>query len=231
MKVLLFDIDGTLVRAGGSGRLALDRAVTKVCGKKHACKELSLAGRTDRWNFQEAFRIAVGRKPTEAEFRGLRREYLRWLPHYLRRSLAKKTYLLPPGIKTLLRRLSREPGVLMGLGTGNIKEGARLKLGPSGFNPYFSFGGFGCDGMSRAHILKKAASRAKKLIPRPNGSLEYFVIGDTPWDVLAGKQAGFKTVAVGTGFATWASLKAAKPDFLARDFRGVDKWLSWFGIK
>lgn len=231
MKILLFDIDGTLVRAGGSGRKALNRAAFLLYGKRNACSELSLAGRTDRWNFRAAFIAANGRPPSAGELERLHKEYLRQLPRYVRLAIRKKTYILPPGIKALLRRLSREKDVLLGLGTGNMETGARIKLEPSGFNAYFAFGGFGSDGIHRAGLLKKAVERAKKFMNGHAGTAEVFVIGDTPHDVSAGKKAGYRTIAVGTGFAEWMDLVKSKPDHLARDFREVSKWLKWFGIK
>lgn len=230
LKLLLFDIDGTLVRAGGAGRKALNEAAQRLYGKTKVCSEFSLAGRTDLWNFAEAYRLAKGRKPAKRDVEKLYREYLRLLPRYVRKATRERTYILPPGIKVLLKRLRKEPGVLLGLGTGNLEEGARIKLGPSGFNGYFRFGGFGADSYHRDVILKKAVRRAAahagvRIPPR-----DVFVIGDTPFDVAAGRKAGYHTVAVGTGFAEWKQLVASKPDHLARDFRGVAKWLKWFGL-
>jgi phosphoglycolate phosphatase-like HAD superfamily hydrolase len=229
-KILLFDIDGTLVRAGGAGRKALNAATRKLYGKDQVCSEFSLAGRTDLWNFATAYRLATGRKPTKGAVVRLYSEYLRLLPRYVRRATREKSYILPPGIKTLLERLQGEPGVLLGLGTGNLEEGARIKLGPSGFNGYFRFGGFGADSLHRDRILKKAVRRAARHASGAIRPQDVFVIGDTPFDVSAGRKAGYKTVAVGTGFASWADLVRSRPDHLARDFRGVDKWLKWFGI-
>jgi phosphoglycolate phosphatase len=231
MKVLLFDIDGTLIRAGGAGRKALNRAAQVLYGKKNACSELSLAGRTDLWNFGAAVRNCTGRKPTAKDVDRLHEEYLKHLPHYVNKALREKTYILPKGIAALLKRLSREKGVLLGLGTGNMERGARIKLEPSGFNAYFAFGGFGSDGFHRPTLLKKAVRRARKHMNGHSGPVEVFVIGDTPHDVAAGKKAGCKTVGVGTGFSEWGELKASKPDFLARDFRGIPKWLKFFGIR
>jgi phosphoglycolate phosphatase-like HAD superfamily hydrolase len=229
-KLLLFDIDGTLVRAGGAGRKALNEATLKLYGKDRVCSEFSLAGRTDLWNFAQAFRLAKGRKPRPRDVEKLYREYLRLLPRYVRKAARERTYILPPGIKVLLKRLKKEPGVLLGLGTGNLEEGARIKLGPSGFNGYFRFGGFGADSYHRDVILKKAVRRAVRHAGRRIRPQDVFVIGDTPFDVAAGRKAGYRTVAVGTGFAEWKQLVAARPDHLARDFRGVAKWLKWFGL-
>lgn len=229
MKVLLFDIDGTLIRAGGAGRKALNRAARKLYGHRDACSELSLAGRTDLYNFRAACEKAIGRRATAEEVEVLHQEYLRFLPYYVRSAVRADTYVLPRGIKTLLRALDGRPDVLLGLGTGNMEQGARIKLEPSGFNRYFRFGGFGNDSLHRAILLKKAVARAERLAGRKPEAV--WVIGDTPLDVRAGKENGYGTVAVGTGFSSWEELAASKPDYLARDFTGVDKWLSWFGIK
>jgi phosphoglycolate phosphatase-like HAD superfamily hydrolase len=230
MKVLLFDIDGTLIRAGGSGRKALNRAARRLYGVKNACSELSLAGRTDLYNFGAAYRFATGRRPTRAAIERLHREYLKRLPYYVRAAIRDGQYHVPPGLRTLLKRLSRDPRVLLGLGTGNMEKGARIKLEPSGFNAYFLFGGYGSDSFHRHALLKKAAARAKKHARAPFGPDDVYVIGDTPLDVAAGKKAGFKTVAVGTGFSDWKDLRASKPDHLARDYGDLQKWLGWFGL-
>ncbi len=231
VRVLLFDIDGTLVRAGGAGRKALNRAAYVLYGKKDACSELSLAGHTDLWNFRAAYVKATGRRPDAGAVERLHQEYLRHLPYYVRRAIRDEAYITPPGIKGLLKRLSRERGVLLGLGTGNMERGARIKLEPSGFNAYFLFGGYGSDAFHRPTLLRQAVRRARKIAGRDIAPEDVFVIGDTPLDVAAGRKAGYRTVAVGTGFAKWDDLVASKPDFLAKDFKGIEKWLSWFGIK
>lgn len=230
MKILLFDIDGTLIRGGGCGRNALNRAAERLYGVKNACSELSLAGRTDLYNFGAAYRFATGRRPTRAAVERLHQEYLRCLPRYVRAAIRSRTYHVPPGLKTLLKRLSRDKRVLLGLGTGNMERGARIKLGPSGFNAYFLFGGYGSDAFHRHALLKKAVARAKKLAHAPFTPDDVFVIGDTPFDVSAGKRAGYRTIAVGTGYSDWKELKASRPDRLARDFRNTKTWLKWFEL-
>lgn len=231
MKVLLFDIDGTLIRAGGAGRLALNAACQELFGHRDACSEISLAGRTDLYNFRQAYIVSTGRKPTPAQLEELHQKYLELLPSFVQAAIRSKTYVLPLGIKALLKRLSRERSVLLGLGTGNMERGARIKLEPSGFNAYFLFGGYGSDAFHRPTLLRKAVRRAEKIAGAPVNGQDVYVIGDTPLDVAAGKKAGYKTVGVGTGFAAWKDLAASKPDHIAKDFRGIDKWLSWFGIR
>ncbi|MDE2038947.1 MAG: HAD family hydrolase [Elusimicrobia bacterium] len=231
MKVLLFDVDGTLIRAGGAGRGALDAACRRLYGKRNACSQVSLAGRTDLWNFRQAFLRSVGRKPTAAELERLHRAYLESLPRHIKKALRDNAYVLPKGVRGLLKRLSREKDVLLGLGTGNMERGARLKLEPSGLNAYFLFGGYGSDAFHRPTLLKRAVRRARALASCPIRDEDVFVIGDTPLDVAAGKKAGYKTIGVGTGFSRWEDLVASRPDHLARDFRRIDRWLSWIGIR
>ncbi len=232
MKLLLFDLDGTLLRAYGAGRKALNRAITNVHGVRVDCGRLGLAGKTDLQNFAEAIRAATGSWPKRKAIERVHREYLKLLPHYVRVSQRAKKYTLTPGIRRLLNRLRKEKSIILALGTGNMEQGARIKLEPSGLNGYFKFGGYGSDAFQRPVILKKAYLRAArfangaKIRPR-----DVFVIGDTPLDVSAGKKAGFKTVAVGTGPAEWRDLVKSKPDYLARDFRNVERWLGWFGIR
>ena len=226
MKVLLFDIDGTLIRGGGAGRKALNRAALKLYGKKNACSELSLAGRTDLYNFAETYRNATGKKPTPAAVEKLHQEYLRFLPY--RESTINGYHT--PGLKVLLKHLSRDKRVLLGLGTGNMEKGARIKLAPSGFNAYFLFGGYGSDAFHRHLLLRKAVLRAKKLAHASFTSKDVYVIGDTPFDVSAGKKAGYKTIAVGTGYASWKELDESRPDHLAKDFRNIKTWLNWFEL-
>jgi phosphoglycolate phosphatase len=230
MKVLLFDIDGTLIRGGGAGRKALNRAALKLYGVKNACSELSLAGRTDLYNFGQTYRFATGKKPTPRAVERLHQEYLNFLPYYVRSAIRSKTYHVPPGLKALLKRLSRDERVLLGLGTGNMEKGARIKLEPSGFNAYFLFGGYGSDAFHRHQLLKKGVARAKKIARAKFTAKDVYIIGDTPFDVSAGKKAGYKTVAVGTGYSTWKELKDSKPDHLAKDFRKLNLWLTWFGL-
>ena len=230
LKVLLFDIDGTLIRGGGAGRKALNRAAFELYGVKNACSELSLAGRTDLYNFGQTYRFATGKKPNARAVERLHEEYLKYLPYYVKAALRRRTYHVPPGLKTLLKRLSRDKRVLLGLGTGNMEKGARIKLEPSGFNAYFLFGGYGSDAFHRHQLLKKGVARAKKLAHSSFTAKDVYIIGDTPFDVSAGKKAGYKTIAVGTGYASWKELLASNPDHHAKDFRNLTLWLNWFEL-
>ena len=121
-----------MVRAGGAGRKALNRAVQNVFNVRKDCGELSLAGKTDLVNFAEAIRNAVGRKPTRRDVDRVHEEYIRVLPHFVRVARRAKRYELTAGIEELLKALAARPDeVALGLGTGNMERGARIKLQPS----------------------------------------------------------------------------------------------------
>ncbi len=231
VRLILFDIDGTLVKAGGAGRKALDRACRELYGNSGVREISSLAGRTDSYNFKMAHWRSTGRRPKAHETRRLQDKYLDLLPRYVKASVRLGTYEVPTGLRRLLRLLRRDPGVLLGLGTGNIEPAARLKLSPTGLNGYFQVGGFGSDAEHRHTLLKKARRRAERLIGKSIASNDVFVVGDTPFDVRAGRRAGFKTVAVATGYAALEELDRSKPDHLAHDFRRTSQWLQWFGIR
>src|SRR5437899_8133412 len=101
MKVLLFDVDGTLIKAGGAGRKALNRAVRNIYRTNKDCGDLNLAGKTDLRNFSEAIEYATGRKPLRAEIERVHEEYLHLLPHFVAVAPRAKKYRLTPGIKGL----------------------------------------------------------------------------------------------------------------------------------
>jgi phosphoglycolate phosphatase-like HAD superfamily hydrolase len=107
--------------------------------------------------------------------------------------------------------------VILGLATGNIELGARIKLERGGLNPYFSFGGFGSDAEDRTELVRKASEKAADKYGASIATSNIFVIGDTPLDIEAGKRCGFKTVGVATGSYSVDELLAAGASFAVKD--------------
>ncbi|HYR42007.1 MAG TPA: HAD hydrolase-like protein [Terriglobia bacterium] len=226
MKLLLFDIDQTLINTGGAGLRALDRACLQLFGIPNAMQGISPHGKTDPAIAREILRVRLHREPAETngEISSILEAYLSFLKDEVRVS---PKYRVLPGIISLLDQIvSNQKDVMIGLATGNIEPGARIKLDRGRLNPYFAFGGFGSDSEDRAELVRKAAGKAAA---RRNGQIspsDVFVIGDTPLDIDAGNRAGFKTVGVGTGSYSIEQLLDSGATFAIPDFeQGRDHFL------
>ena len=221
MKLLLFDIDQTLVNTGGAGIHALDRACKKLLAIDNAMDGIRPHGKTDPAIAREILRVRLGAtSDVEAQIQSILEAYLSFLEDEVQTS-AK--YRVLPGIVSLLDEIAARPDMILGLATGNIELGARIKLERGKLNRYFALGGFGSDSEDRTELVRKAAEKAA----HNNGSSflasDVFVIGDTPLDVDAGKRAGFKTVGVATGSYSVDQLLAAGADIAVADLeRGRD---------
>lgn len=228
MKLLLFDIDGTLLASGGAGARALARAFQELHGVGEAMREVAFAGRTDPLIVRAIFETRVGRPPANAEVDAILERYLTHLPGEMQRPDGARTM---PGVETLLEDLARRPGVLMGLLTGNVERGARIKLGRFELNRYFEFGGFASDATERSEIARVARARGGERAGLPLGPDDVVVIGDTPLDIAAGKAIAATTLAVATGPHAAQDLASHAPDILLADFgdtaRTVSLMLGW----
>jgi phosphoglycolate phosphatase-like HAD superfamily hydrolase len=208
--LLLFDVDGTLLLTGGAGARALDRAFLAHHGIDGAMRGIAAGGKTDPVIVEEMYRQTLGRTPTAAEVDGLLETYLGFLDEEVARAAG---YRLMPQVPEALARLEAE-GHLLGLATGNVERGARIKLGRGGLSSRFSFGGFGCDSPRRAELVARAYERGQRRGGRAFAPDETYVIGDTPLDVAAARAVGLRAVAVATGSFTLEALGAAKPDLV-----------------
>jgi len=231
VKIVLFDIDGTLIKAGGAGLRGLNKAIKEMCGVDNICDKFSLQGSTDKENFATAFKHACGKKPTAKQFRELELKYIGFLPAEVKRSIKSKNYSKLNGVEKLLVLLSKRKDVMVGLGTGNLKEGAFIKLEPSGFRKYFAFGGYGCDSHIRSEVLKKAVERAGKIVKTEIRPADVYVIGDTHLDVAAAKDAGYHSAAVMDGFGDQKLLERSGSELIVKNFTDLYPWLIWLGLE
>ena len=216
MYAVLFDIDGTLLHTGGAGQLAFAEAFAAEFGVEELSGAVPFAGRSDRAISLDLMNVH-GVPPSEANWRRFRKSYLQRLPA----ALAKRQGRVLPGVVELLDELATHDHALVGILTGNIREGAHQKLTHYGLSDRFAFGGYGDECHYRDEIASMAAAEAKRHgADRRGASLELtgmMVIGDTVHDVTCARAIGALAVAVPTGGATREALAAAEPDLLLDD--------------
>ncbi len=229
-KLVLFDLDGTLVSAGGAGRKALVKAVTELYGKEPKFEHSLISGRTDTDNFALVCELVKGKKATKADVQKIHAKYLELLPAEVKTACKAKTYKLVAGVKKLLEALSKEKDILLGLGTGNIEKGAQIKLEPSGLCQYFSCGGYGEDGHTREEMLQAAVKRAEKKHKTKFNPDQVYVVGDTHRDVLAAKNCGFHTAAITSGFGDPKLLQRAAAELEIKNFNDIKTIYVWLDL-
>lgn len=221
LKLFLFDLDGTLVSTGGAGLRALSKAFKEIYGINDAHLRINPAGKTDPAIFREVITVFLGRETTTLEIETISDCYLGHLKEEMRGANPK----ILEGVFGFLEKVSAIKDIVIGLGTGNLEKGARLKLEPAGLNRFFPFGGFGSDHEERSEVLRWGHRRAQDRTRQEIAPASVFVIGDTPLDVAAAKQAGFCSVAVATGRSGRAELAAGQPDFLLSTLTDGDQIL------
>jgi phosphoglycolate phosphatase-like HAD superfamily hydrolase len=203
--VLLFDIDGTLITSGGAGRRAMERAFERLYGSRGACG-FRFDGMTDLQIARQTL-TALGIEPTRAAMDASITIYLELLVEEIARS-DDTAYRLHDGIVHAIAA-AEERGYGIGLGTGNVHQGARIKLERVGVFEKFAFGGFGSDAEDRTELLRHGAERGAAHLGVPLGDCRLVVIGDTPKDVAAAQGIGAECIGVGTGSFDAAELKAS----------------------
>jgi phosphoglycolate phosphatase-like HAD superfamily hydrolase len=219
---VLFDIDGTLLSAGGVSVRALEAALVETYGTAGASRGYDYSGKTDPQIVRELMRGAGFDDATIEERRPVALErYRSRLGEWIR----PEDVRAKPGTLPLLRALAREPGVSLGLLTGNLEPCARLKLEPIGANPFFAFGAYGSDDEDRYHLPALALLRALDATGIPFEGEDAVIVGDSVHDVLCGRGVGVRAVAVATGKTTMEALAQAGPDALVPDFTDTDAGL------
>jgi phosphoglycolate phosphatase-like HAD superfamily hydrolase len=207
-RILLFDIDGTLVSTGGAGAVAWKRAFDDLHGIPADIGQFTDAGMTDPDVGAKTFAAVLSRDPTPHELALLLQRRLEYLPEAVAES---EGYRVLPGVPERLRQLSRE-GHLLGLITGNGDGAAHIKLARADLNRWFTFGAYASANLVRADIVRQAVLRGEAMLGRDVPNTEIFVIGDTPLDIQAAHAVECSAIAVATGHYDAAALREAGAD-------------------
>jgi phosphoglycolate phosphatase-like HAD superfamily hydrolase len=223
-RLLLWDIDATLITSGGGGDKALKRAVYERFGREDDLRDIEIAGRTDRHIARSILR-KYDVEPTDEAVNEFLEVYLRWL----RDLLPQLNGRVLPGVKEILDRLKPNPDRVLALLTGNLQRGAKLKLERYALWDYFEFGAFADDHHDRNELGAFARRRAAEKHGHEFEVARIDVIGDTGHDVGCGKIFGARTIAVATGSWTREQLAEHGPDFLFDDLSDVDEVMRTLG--
>lgn len=211
--VLFFDIDGTLLRTGGAGQKAMERALVEEFGVDCGFDRILTAGRTDCGIVDEIF-ARHGLSDTPVERARFRQSYLERLSLFLERNEGG----LLPGVVPLLESLAATRGVYLSLLTGNYAEGAWTKLRHFGLDRFFQTGGFGDDHAHRNDVARVARHTVQSHLGIDLSECRLWVIGDTPADIRCGQAIGARTIGVATGVYSLAELEPHAADHLFEDF-------------
>jgi phosphoglycolate phosphatase len=193
------------VNAGGAGRRAVTRVFRDRYGRDDLFADVRFHGMTDRAIVRGGL-VRAGLGCDEPTIDALCADYLVALADEMPRSTGFRVF---PGVADVLAALAGRDGVAIGLGTGNLRRGAELKLERAGLAHHFTFGGFGCDDEDRATIVRIGAERGAALLGARRDACRLVVIGDTPRDVEAARAIGAESLTVGTGGTPLAELEAA----------------------
>ncbi len=221
MKILLFDIDGTLIDSGGAGKLAMETAIRTEFGFGVPTTPIPYAGRTDRAIIADLLRH-YGLEPSPANIERVLSAYLGHLPECLIQRQGKKL----PGVQALLESLRGRADVILALLTGNVQAGAANKLTYFGLYDFFQCGGFADDLHDRNDVAHVARTRAEQHLGRPiDETVTLWVIGDTPNDVTCGRHIGARVLAVATGQHSVEQLETSQPDHVVNDLTDTQQIL------
>lgn len=188
--VYLFDIDGTLLRAGGAGARAFDRVMHRLHAIERASEGTLFGGKTDPWIIDQIYQRHFSRAATDDDIAAFLDCYLPLLED----ELAQKPPRVLPAVVDTLDAL--EPLAVVGVATGNVEPGAAIKLRHAGLTGRFRFGGYGSDARDRAALVAVAIERARAFAPSPQ---EVVVVGDTIHDIAAARACNATVCAVTTG--------------------------------
>jgi phosphoglycolate phosphatase len=207
-RLVLFDIDGTLITDRGAAREAYDTAIREVYGYSGDLHRYDFSGRTDP-QITHMVLSAAGVSDDDIEA-SLPRLWEIYLANLERTATPERVQTLP-GIADLMYELSGRSGVMLALLTGNIEAGARLKLAAAGLNCYFPFGAFGSDSPRREELPPIAVERASAFDRQHFSGRDVVIIGDSIYDIRCGTPHGATTIAIASGKTAAETLLAEKP--------------------
>lgn len=222
-RLLLWDIDGTLISTGAAGHRAIELATAQRFGGG-GLEGVEIAGRTDSGIAHQVL-AKHGEPITEKNVKSILDLYLELLADELPRSKGQ----VLPGVLELLRRAEHRPDTLLGLLTGNLRRGAQLKLEHYQLWHFFAFGAFADDHHDRNELGAFALLRAHERTGEKFLPAQVDVIGDTGHDIACGKAFGARTIAVATGSWPPERLAECAPDFLFADLSNVEAVISTLG--
>ena len=227
MRLVLFDIDGTLIFGHGVGHRSLVRAMKETFGTSGDHDRYDWRGKTDPQIVRELMLSeGISSSTIEQKLPICFDRYVRYLEELL--ANGHRVDVLP-GIAELVQDLAQRSDVLVGLLTGNIERGAKAKLHPTGLLPFFKVGAYGSDDSNRRHLPAIARDRAQALGGRDIPFAEIDIIGDTPLDVDCARCVGARAIAVATGQHSVAELEATSPDLLFDNFAELETCLLKLG--
>lgn len=226
-KLILFDIDGTLVLTGGAGGRAMARALEDLFGIRSGAASVSMPGRTDPWIVAQ-MTAAHGLQSDPAALRRFFDAYIDHLTIEVHRPGPQKGVM--PGVRPLLDALAVRDDAFLGLLTGNIESGARVKLEYFGLWHYFRCGAFGDDAEERNALLGTAIERVAACGGPEVAAADVVIVGDTPLDVGVAIAGGARSVAVATGDYDVDELKAAGADAVLEDLSDLPAVLGAIGF-
>ena len=218
-RVVLFDIDGTLLSAGPVSKRSFEAALREIFGTVGAAATYDYSGKTDPQIVRELMRGA-GFSDEEIEKR--RPRVLDRYRERLAASIVSEDVVPKPGVLPLLEALDAEPAALLGLLTGNLEPNARVKLAPLDANRFFPFGAYGSDHEDRYRLPAIALERARQVFDLSLEGRDLVIVGDSVHDVLCGRSLGVRAVAVATGRTSPERLAEVSPDVVLDDFSDTD---------
>ena len=218
--LVLFDVDKTLITGIEAHAKAFDEAMKKVFGVKIDYMKITYGGRTEK---QSTYFLLKDEGLTKKQIDSKISEYFSSAAKFYEEFAKNENIIVLNGVKQLLELLQKN-NILIGLCTGNVQKICEIKMKKAGLMKYFKFGGYAEDGLERHELVNAAIKKAKKFGFTGNKT-NVFVVGDTPFDINAGKDAGVKTIGVASGFFSEQQLKEVGADFVLPDLTDSKKFL------